>query len=318
MKSSNHCSQEFCNFPDTSCHLGEPAGCAHYKASASSDEGSQLSAIDGLRLAWTGLAMGHTDVAYVVGRQKPFVVGIFGPENAGKTSLLGAWYLLIGKGLLSSIGWAFAGSRSIEGWEGVASGLRWVDAQRPPKFPAHTSSRSGRSPGLLHLTLQDNMSSKRNFLFTDAPGEWFTHWTNNVDSSEAAGARWVAENSDVLLIAADSEALGGANKGIARHELQSLISRVAGIRNKRPVALVWMKSDINVTDAMRSSISGVARMRIPDIQEFDVNVVDGHEVLSETGLFRLLRWVLNSRRRKAALPPIEGFSDDPLFLFGSR
>jgi hypothetical protein len=79
-----------------------------------------------------------------------------------------------------------------------------------------------------------------------------------------------------------------------------------------------MKSDIDVTDAMRSAISGVARMRIPDIQEFDVNVVNGHEPLSETGLFRLLRWVLDSRRRKAALPPIDGFSDDPLFLFGSR
>ncbi len=318
MTGSSSCSQEFCNFPDTSCHLGEQTGCLHYERTGSTDESSVVSLSDGLRLAWTGSAMGHTDVAYIAGKRKPFVIGVFGAENAGKTSLLGAWYLLVGKGLLGEAGWKFAGSRTLEGWEMVASGLRWVDTQRPPTFPAHTSSRTGRAPGLLHFTIQNDQKSNQNFLFTDAPGEWFKDWSSNAVSDQAGGARWVAEHSDVLLIAADSEALSGSSRGIARHELQSLINRVAGICGKRPVALVWMKSDIDISDEIKAAVSDVAKRRIPGIKEFQINVVNGDEQYLQTGLFQLLKWVLSSNRTKASLPPINGSSDDPLFLFGSR
>ena len=171
------------------------------------------------------------------------MVGIAGPQNAGKTTLLGAWYLLIGRGALTDSERQFAGSYSLAGWEAVAGSLRWAPGQAPT-FPPHTTSRSGRAPGLLHLAFREDDSFRPNdLLFTDAPGEWFQKWALDRDSAEAAGARWVADLADILLLVADREGLAGESMGAARNSIQLLARRMAAERRGRPIALVWTKSD---------------------------------------------------------------------------
>ncbi len=312
------CNQDFCFFPDTSCHLGNAAGCPNFSKQADDQDKGNATFTEGRRLAWTGMAMGHTDVAYVAGNNKPFTVGVIGPENAGKTSLLGAWYLLVGKGLLNSAGLKFAGSRTLAGWETLANGLRWTNAKTPPSFPAHTASNSGRAPGLLHLTINNEGNLSKDYLFTDAPGEWFNHWANNVESKMAGGACWIADNADVFLIIADSEALAGKDKGNARHELQLLINRVATICRARPVALVWTKSDVQVDENMRDAVQKMLLRHIPAAMTFTINIVDGDENLSQSTLFKLLHWTLGCNRTKTIIKPLQATSQDPLFLFGSR
>lgn len=70
--------------------------------------------------------------------------------DAGKTSLLAAFYLLIARGIRPD-GVEFAGSVTLEGWENIAGSLRWTSASGPT-FPPHTSTGGGRD-GMLHFAL---------------------------------------------------------------------------------------------------------------------------------------------------------------------
>ncbi len=198
----NDCSRANCFVPDTSCDLGhvDLSECPTWTGKAQATAESPPPLDEGL-LPWSGSALGLVDLGFVSGRSKPFVVGIAGAQNAGKTTLLGAWYLLIGRGATDSDKRRFAGSYSLGGWEAVAGSLRWSPGQQP-SFPPHTTSRGGRAPGLLHLAFRKTEDSRtRDFLVTDAPGEWFQKWAVNRDAAGATGARWIADHADVLLLA---------------------------------------------------------------------------------------------------------------------
>ncbi|TDB89805.1 hypothetical protein E1266_29110 [Actinomadura sp. 7K534] len=229
--------------------------------------------------------------------------------------MLGAWYLLLGKGTPQLRDRRFAGSLSLEGWEAVAGSLRWSPGQLPG-FPPHTTSRSGRAPGLLHLSFWDAAHERStDFLFTDAPGEWFQRWAMNRDAPEAEGARWIAEHADVLLLIADRDALAGEHRGAARGALQRLGRRLAAECWERPVALVWTKSDVEIVPEMENSIRRSVRDLMPHATEFSVSVLS--EVASAgSDWIDLMNWILTSRRPTGELPPPAAFRDDPLFLYG--
>ncbi|WP_346779800.1 hypothetical protein [Streptomyces sp. S3(2020)] len=270
-------------------------------------------------LPWSGSALGLADLAFVAGRARPRIIATIGPQNAGKTTMLGAWYLLLGRGAAELRAGQFAGSFSLAGWEAVAESLRWAPGQAPG-FPPHTASRSGRAPGLLHLSFRAGQKQPVDYLFTDAPGEWFQKWAINKDGSEAAGARWIAEHADVFLLVADREALSGASMGSARSALQLLAARVADERQSRPVALVWTKSDVSIAPAMEESVRQSVFGPMPEAEEFSVSVTPGDagERQADDVLTRLLDWALTSRRPHAALPSVPSGSDDPLFMYGVK
>ncbi|MGI3201727.1 TRAFAC clade GTPase domain-containing protein [Streptomyces viridochromogenes] len=270
-------------------------------------------------LPWSGSALGLADLAFVAGRARPRIIATIGPQNAGKTTMLGAWYLLLGRGAAELRAGQFAGSFSLAGWEAVAESLRWAPGQAPG-FPPHTASRSGRAPGLLHLSFRAGQKRPVDYLFTDAPGEWFQKWAINKDGSEAAGARWIAEHADVFLLVADREALSGASMGSARSALQLLAARVADERQSRPVALVWTKSDVSIAPAMEESVRQSVFGPMPEAEEFSVSVTPGDagERQADDVLTPLLDWALTSRRPHAALPSVPSGSGDPLFMYGVK
>ena len=241
---NDECPRSKCFAPSTGCSLGHVTldNCPEWQDSAATN--ADIAPTTGESLVpWTGDAMGLVDLGFVTGRGKPLVVGIMGPQNAGKTTLLAAWYLLLGRGTQLNSNWRVAGSYTLRGWETDASVMRWAPGQ-PPAFPAHTSSRSARSPGLLHLAFRKTDGQIQDYLFTDAPGEWFRRWAVNREAPEAEGARWVAKHADVFLMIADSEALSGPTVGSARSVLQMLAKRLGAERGTRRVALVWSKADI--------------------------------------------------------------------------
>lgn len=295
------------------------AKCPEWKQQGKETDNKDTELGDELVLPWSGSALGIVDLGFVAGRIKPLVVGIIGPQNAGKTTLLAAWYLLIGSGQANPSNYRFAGSYSLTGWEAVASTLRWNPGQSPC-FPPHTSSRGGRAPGLLHLNFRSDDARLRSYLFADAPGEWFQKWSINKDSVDAEGARWLAEHADVFLLIADCQALSGPNMGSARGSLQLLARRVAAERLGRPVALVWAKSDIVIAPEMKKTVRDAIFSSMPDTCEFSVSVTSGTEedLDKGQGLLELFDWILTLRRGNVNLPSVSTTSSDPLFILGAK
>lgn len=317
------CAQATCYVPDTGCDLGHTdiSKCPVWHGAKLSDAADE-NLSDEILMPWSGSAFGLADLGFVSGRRKPIVIGVVGPQNAGKTTLLAAWYLLLGRGIASIEGELFAGSYTLSGWEAVASSMRWAPGQSP-RFPAHTTSRGGRAPGLLHLTFRSKKDGRAvDYLFTDAPGEWFQRWAINTDSEEGAGARWVSDNADAFMIVADREALAGESMGAARGSLQRIAKRLGAERGNRPVSLVWSKSDVDIPPEMEEAIRSAVIDAMPDAAEHSVSVVgapDGDPTLNKgTGLVELFQWAISIRRRGVGLPPPGSTSDDPLFVYGTR
>ena len=264
--------------------------------------------------------LGLADLGFVAGRRKPIVLAIVGPHNAGKTTLLGAWYLLLGRGSKPDENCRFAGSCSLSGWEVLADSLRWEPGPFPPTFPPHTSSSSARLPGLLHLAFTQSQHHRRDYLMTDAPGEWFQKWAVNRDDEDAQGARWAAEHADAFLLVADREALAGPERGAARTGVQLLARRLAEELRGRPTALVWTKSDVSVPEKMEKAVRDIVLRALPEATEFAVSIMprpDGSE--DAQSFLDLLNWVLSVRRSAVRLPePVVGDDLDPVFRLGKR
>lgn len=294
---SRLCSQAACIAPtELGCMVGEasPQQCKHWQnIGDTQDRAAVADAEESARLPWTGNAMGAGDVGILAGCVRPRLIGVFGVSGSGKTSLLGAWYLLLGRGI-GPQGVSFAGSLTLEGWENIAGNLRW-NAANGPSFPPHTSSGSGRHPGLLHLDLQVR-GTRKDLLFADAPGEWFSRWSVRRDAEDAAGAAWLSGAADILLVIADSDELAGPKLGTARTNLAALLRRVGAERRGRPVALVWTKCDVVVDAQMREAITRAADLALGTYATFSVSMhaAAGQEPYNRgQGLLELLDWVVS-------------------------
>ena len=201
---------------------------------------------------WNGYALGTSDLAILGGRGSPLVIGLVGPPDSGKTSLLAflyMWLLRYGK----IVDWQFSGSWTLGGWESVVQHSRWA-GETPPSFPPHTSS-SGRHPGVLHATFRDTKGRLRDVLFTDAPGEWFTQWARIPEDAAAEGARWVIDHADVLLMLIDSAALADPKKlPNSRRATRDLIERIGAVASHLPLAVVWTKEDVSIPDQAKDAL----------------------------------------------------------------
>ena len=315
------CPQETCFWSNgAGCGLGylDPSDCPALKAAPTVKQDDQPSP-ETVAIPWSGGVLGLTDLSFVAGPRKPVVLAVMGPHNAGKTTLLGACYLLLGRGCRPKEELQFSGSCSFAGWENVASPLRWKPGSVPPAFPPHTSSTTARIPGLLHLAFKHDRDHRAEYVITDAPGEWFRKWAVTRDDPDAEGARWAAEHADAFILVADRQALAGPDMGAARTGIQLLARRLADELRGRPVALVWTKSDIQVSEEMEEAVRSAVLRVIPKALEFAVSIkASPDESDNVQGFMDLLRWVLNVRRSTVQLPELAGHNPDPLFRFGAR
>ena len=172
------CPRESC-WPDVGCSLGhlDLSKCPSMKAAPRTKREDRPPS-DAVAMPWSGGALGLADLGFVAGRSKPIVLAIMGPQNAGKTTTAGCLVSVARTRLPDrTMSCGSPAPTRLPGWEAVASFLRWKPGSIPPIFPPHTSSRSGRMPGLLHLAFKrrDN-DHHRDYVMTDAPGEWFRKW----------------------------------------------------------------------------------------------------------------------------------------------
>lgn len=262
--------------------------------------------------------MGESDLNFVSGRVKPITVGIVGPESAGKTTILGSFYLLLGRGALTTEDHTFSNSYTLTGWEAVATSMRWKPGPLPPCFPPHTPSGKARAPGMLHLAFRRKDGTLRDLLFADAPGEWFRKWAINQEAPDAEGARWIARHADVTLLIADRQALSGSRMGTARNDFQLLAQRAIAEARGRPLALVWTKGDVEVAPAMETQIRRAVASVSPPIPEFTVSVAAREEAAAADGFRKLFDWIVTTKRSGVEVPTTQSAGHDPLFRFSRR
>ena len=248
------CTREGC-YPDTTCVLGytDRTKCEHWKAEEQVPDNEETPVeAETSDIPWNGYVLGMNDLAIIGGRGRPAVIGLMGPPDSGKTSLLTYLYMwLLKHGCIGK--WMFAGSWTLGGWESLVQYSRWT-GDPPPTFPPHTSS-TGRHPGILHLAMRcPETGQLRDIMLTDAPGEWFTQWSRKSDDTNAEGARWIIRNADALLVLIDSDALADVGRLPAtRRATRDLIERVAA-QASCPVTLVWAKADVEVSQPVTAAL----------------------------------------------------------------
>jgi hypothetical protein len=306
------CPEPHCYAPEVACHLGEAnlPDCPHWKdaTTAETDRPQGAADVGSMLLPWSANSFGVVDLPFIAARSNPIVVGVIGPQGAGKTTLLAAWYLILGRGarLADSL---FAGSYTLGGWENIAHSLRWTEANGPT-FPMHTPT-AGRVPGLLHLAFRDTSGQLRDFIFTDASGEWFRRWATDRDAEDAVGARWISENADLFLVLADCDSLQGPSRGVARHELELLLERLGNERRDRPVALVWSKADLAVPNAIQVAVRKAAALAAPGFSELSVSVYPENDVEQTTRRYlELLLWAVTRPQHRVHLEMRNTETDD--------
>lgn len=265
-----------------------------------------------LHLPWTGNSLGTGDVELVTACNRTTLIGVVGPYNSGKTSLLTLIYLLVQHGEQASFA-KFAGSWSLIGWENLAAKFRWRKREAGPKFPPHTSRGAGRRPGLLHLAFRDQLNDRSDFLLTDPPGEWFSTWAQNASAEGAEGARWINARADRFLFLVDREALAAEERGKERDNLRDLARRLSSGLRDRPVAIVWTKSDVAVLPTIEEDLRHCFSVEFPNHAEFRVRVRFGDVERSEVEepCLKLMEWVFAPAQR-----PTQSFVPAPVYDSG--
>jgi hypothetical protein len=317
-KINGSCSLPDCEAPDEECNLGHQIKeCQNFSQAANNSRAEAKQNEQKPMLDWTGRSLGLKDLSSVAVRNTGRVIGILGLSDAGKTTLLGMLYGFVYQGRAIGNN-RFTGSLTLETWEDIAGFMKWRGTT-PPGFPPHTTSANERVPGLLHLAFRRGVENARDFLFSDAPGEWFKRWALNADAADAEGARWLARHADALVLLIDCEALSGENRGANRAIYDRLINRLNDNREGRPLAVVWSKADC----AEDEQIAAVIKKRLDrvfgDYEEFHVSVKKDSEQNSPTieEFARLFAWMLESTTQPSqfsfAPPPRVG--DDLMLSF---
>lgn len=263
---------------------------------------------------WTGNVFGETDLKIITTHRTPTIIGLFGSSNAGKTSALTALYLLLRKGL-SINGYCFSGSYTLNGWENLASFLTFTN-ENEIEWPPHTSRNAGRVPGLLHLSFLNKNQQKEDILFTDAPGEWFSDWAVD-EKISTQGAKWINDFADAFILFSDCEAFN-ESIGDARRELKAISGRMAKYNNNRPLALVWSKSDIKISEELKKAINVRIEKEFLINRIFDISVKPNGNDKQLENILNVIEWLLTSKRnsvRKLARAEVKKAND---FFFAIR
>lgn len=315
------CSQETC-FPDsTGCNVEGCQNlndCKWYNKTNTPKETETSEAIhfteEAFRIPWTGNSFGLIDLNFLSASSKPILIGIAGVASAGKTTFLASLYCLLRHG--KKIGdFSFAGSLTLNGWEDIAWYLSWKENGNI-QFPPHTENKAGRIPGLLHLALKNPLCERTDLIFTDAPGEWFDHWRNNVNSENAKGAKWIHDNSDAFLLFADCEILVSPKRGQAKLQINSVADRLFENIGSRPVGLIWSKSDFEVPNATKEQmLQQIEQNSHVHFNQFKTSVQEGESGIFHQNICDSISWIIEKLQSNTNVAPaINSILADDMFL----
>jgi hypothetical protein len=312
------CKQPGCHAGQTGiCCLGEsnPSTCKEFKGEKEKERSEPTNNLheESMFIQWSGEALGLDDLAPLAMQRSLSLIAVIGAEDSGKTTALASLYMILRNGILPD-GYSFSGSYTLSGWERLAYFLT-LKGDNEFEFPPHTPSNEARTPGLLHLSFSDKQNRRKELVFTDAPGEWFSEWAINEQSPKAAGARWINQNADFFLLFIDCQKLFGSEKGIARREMISIAQRIRNNATSRPVGVVWAKADIQVNEQLRSEIQNQVDKLYSNPPSFNVSVQES-ELWKEFS--EILQWLLDTDNTQKIQSPYIEVLDTQDFFFAIR
>ncbi|WP_022696792.1 TRAFAC clade GTPase domain-containing protein [Euryhalocaulis caribicus] len=262
--------------------------------------------------------MGGKDIGFLAACTRPAIVSFVGPHDAGKTTLLAAMFLAVFDSGDAPGNLGFAGSYSLSAWHDV-SAFMTLDAEGASSFPPHTPDSDARVPGLLHLAFQDG-ACRRDLLFADAPGEWYSRWAREPSAAGSKGAAWVTTTARRNLLVADSAALSGDERFSAREQFDRLVGRLADATGRSNTALVWTKSDLEVSDTMRNHVESNFARHFGDAPVFRTQIpVEGGEIVEAqpAALMQVLEWTLQKPDSRTFSVVHNSPADDPFLAYGA-
>ncbi len=315
---AGNCSQPKCYPEDSGCNIEgciNLLDCKYYgKKDATKKDNKRQFENEGYRISWTGNTLGLYDLNFLTASRKPILIGVTGVASAGKTTFLATLYCLIRQG--AKIGeYGFAGSLTLNGWEDIAWYLSWK-SNAEIQFPDHTTNNSGRVPGLLHLSLKSKEGKNIDLILTDAPGEWFDYWSNNINSENAIGAKWIYENCDGFLLFADSDMLSNSRRGNAKRQLKQVADRLTENINDRPIGLIWSKSDLGLSNQTKEQIiKHIKATPFKHFNQFETSVREGVSGEFHKAILESINWIIEAfNNNRNVLPQISIANSDDMFL----
>jgi hypothetical protein len=245
------------------------------------------------------------------------LIGIVGRSDAGKSTFLSLYYLLLARGAPFSAG-RFAGSYTLEGWENLAQYLQ-MKSPELPTFPPHTPSGTGRVPGLLHVAIREPDGTLADLLLTDASGEWFENWAADENAESAEGARWIADHAQAFLLFIDCARLAGSpvEAAEALAETLRLGQRLRDQARGRRVGVVWAKADHDPLPQFRDRLADLLTEWFPGSESFWVST----EMVSQPDkvgrYLDAVAWAVAPHRATGTpFPSVQAPSSDLFFQIG--
>jgi hypothetical protein len=217
--------------------------------------------------------------------------------------------------------YAFAGSLTLQGFDDRARLLRtWKDGILPEKLAEHTTLADPRSPGFLHIALQNRIGRRLDLLLTDLPGEWTKALINRADTA----ARFeFLKRADGLLVVLDGPALESNEKRhseVQRHRL--LLQRLrddVGVSTSVPLVLVVSKSDRLTTGETPAAANDLMRWATelgfsPRLVRVAAFSASAERIKSGTGIIDALNAAVESRiTRRLFMPQLGHLQGERIF-----
>ena len=316
------CGNPNCTAPVTDCLLLHPdyqADCPDWldrNKTTSNEVKEPTSHSDEPSIAWHGAALQPHEIESISRRSTPWLIGLIGQANAGKSSYLGMLYTLLLNGYPLAKH-CFAGSQTLLAWEGLAATLRFGE-NNTVTFPAPTPSTPGYY-SLLHLALKSQQGQLRDLLFADASGEVFNVWAVNRNDENAESARWIYQHADAIMFFINCDDLA-QRRAAAVKDIRTLANRVREELNERPLVVVWSKADQadHIYAANRQDLETLLASYFPAHASWAISnaMVDEPDPLCHEHNRYLLDGLLSQlAHRRVRVPTLTIQSTDPFLNF---
>lgn len=186
-----------------------------------------------------GDALGREDASALQFRRVSRTIGIIGPNNAGKTSLVAGVYDLLQGGPVAGVG--FAGSSTLIGFEKICHDARATSRRDAP----HTERTiAGAEATFFHLDLRPTDGEVMSLFIGDRSGE---DYLAAADDLARAGDFFEIKRADVVTLLVNGEHLVSSEH---RHEAKAatpqIVDALVESRSLRPgcgLAIVLTKED---------------------------------------------------------------------------
>lgn len=316
------CGNSECTAPNTDCFLLHPdyqENCPDWLAH-NQDTAKELkdlaSQLDEPSVAWHGKALQPHEIELISRRSTPWIIGLIGQANAGKSSYLGMLYTLLLNGYPLAKH-SFAGSQTLLAWEGLAATLRFVDTNTVT-FPAPTPSTPGYY-SLLHLALKDQSGQLRDLLFADASGEVFDVWAVNRNDENVESARWIDQQADAIVFFINCDDLT-KRRAAAVKNIRTLANRVREGLKERPLVVVWSKADQadQIYPANRQDLEKLLASYFPNHTSWEISnnmVAEPDPLCHEHNRYLLDSLLSQLATRRAEVPILAVQNTDPFLNF---